>query len=125
MRKILIVLFTSEILMLTRRSGGLVMTLTEGCALLNYFTTNHLQQLVTERTYSVGGSKSCIDLVLTDQPNLVINCEIIPSLHTNCHHQINHVTLNIRSPPPPPFSRRLWHYERSQVDRIKKSNFGL
>ena len=78
MRKILIVLFTSEILMPIRRSGGLVMTLTEDSALLNYFTTNHLQQLVTERTYSVGGSKSCIDLVLTDQPNLVINCEIIP-----------------------------------------------
>ena len=53
----------------------------EGSALLKYFTTNQLQQLVTEPTYLVGDSKSCIDLVLTD--NLVINCEIIPSLHTN------------------------------------------
>ena len=39
----------------------------EGSTLLNYFTTNQLQQLVTEPTYLVGGNKSCIDLVLTDQ----------------------------------------------------------
>ena len=64
---------------------------------------------------------SCIDLVLTVQANLVINCEIIPSLHANCHHQINHVTLNIRSPPPPPFSRRVCHYDRAQVDHIKRA----
>ena len=70
----------------------------EGNASLNYFSTTQLQQLVTEPTYLLGDSKSCIDLVLTDQPNLVINCEIILSLHTNCHHQINHITLNIRSP---------------------------
>ena len=70
----------------------------EGSELLYYFTSNQLQQLVTEPTYLVGDNKSCIDLVLKDQPN----CEIIPSLHTNCHHQINQVTLNIRSPPPPP-----------------------
>ena len=39
----------------------------EGSALLNYFTTNQLQQFVTEpTTYLVGDSKSCIDLVLTD-----------------------------------------------------------
>ena len=69
----------------------------------------------------VGNSKSCIDLVLTDQPNLVINCEIILSLHTNCHHQINHVTLNIRSPPPPPFRRKVCHYDRTQVDHIKRA----
>ena len=74
--------------MLTRQSGGLVTILTnEGSELLHYFTTNHLQQLVNEQTYLVGDNKSCIDLVLTDQPNLVINCVTIPSLHTNCHHQ--------------------------------------
>ena len=93
----------------------------EGSELLHCFTTNHLQQLVIEPTYLVGDNKSCIDLVLTDQPNLVTNCEIIPSLHTNCHHQINQVTLNIRSPSPPPFNRRVWHYERAQVDLIKRA----
>ena len=69
----------------------------------------------------VGDSKSCIDLVLTDQPNLVINCEIIPSLHSNCHHHINHVILNIRSPPPPPFSGRIWRYDRAQDHHIKRA----
>ena len=93
----------------------------EGRELLHYFTINELYQLLTEPTYLVGDKKSCIDLVLTDQPNLVINCEIIPSLHTNCHHQINQVTINVRSPPPPPFSRRKWHYDRARVDLIKRA----
>ena len=93
----------------------------EGRELLHYFTINELYQLVTEPTYLVGEKNSCIDLVLIDQPNLVINCEIIPSLHTNCHHQINQVTINVRSPPPPPFSRRKWHYDRARVDLIKRA----
>ena len=58
--------------------------------------------------------------LITDQPNIFINCEIIPSLHTNCHHQINQVPLNIRSPPPP-FSRRVWHYDQAQVHLIKRA----
>ena len=62
-----------------------------------------------------------LSFVLTDQPNLVINCEIIPSLHTNGQHQINQVTLHIRSPPPPPFRRRIWHYDRAQVEAIKRA----
>ena len=85
----------------------------EGRELSYYFSTNQLHQHVTEPTFFVGDNKSCRVLVLTDQSNLVMNCEIIPSLHTSCHQQLNHVILNIRCPPLPPFSRRIWHYDRA------------
>ena len=29
--------------------------------------------------------------------------------------------MNTRSPPPPPFSRRIWHYDSAQVDQIKRA----
>ena len=29
--------------------------------------------------------------------------------------------MNIRSPPPPPFSRRIWHYDRAQDHLIKRA----
>ena len=78
----------------------------EGRELLHYFSTNQLHQLVNEPTYFVGDNRSCIDLVLTDQPNL-----------TNCHHQISQVSLNIRSPP----HSHIWHYDRAQVEPIKRA----
>ena len=58
----------------------------------------NLFQLVNEPTHIMPNSQTCIDLVITDRPNLATKCEILPSLHTRCHHQINHVELNIINP---------------------------
>ena len=45
---------------------------------------------------------SCIDLIFTSQPNLLVEPDIHPSLHPNCHHQIvfSKVSLEIQYPPP-------------------------
>ena len=45
-----------------------------------------LKQLISEPTHIIGESKSCIDLVLTDQPNLFLDSGVHPSLHELCHH---------------------------------------
>ena len=47
-----------------------------------------LHRLISEPTHLMGNSKSCIDLMFTDQPNLVIESGVHPSLHEHCHHQI-------------------------------------
>ena len=83
------------------------------------FDKHNLTQLVNQPTYITNNSRTCIDLVVTDQPNLVLNCEIHPSLHPNCHHQINYVKININCPPPPPFPRRVWHYNRANSEAIR------
>ena len=47
-----------------------------------------LHQVISERTQLLGDSKSCIDLIFTDQPNLFIETGVHPSLHSHSHHQI-------------------------------------
>ena len=49
-----------------------------------------------------------------------LRVDMHPSLHSNCHHQINFVTLNVQCPPPP-HPRRIWHYGRADLNHIKKS----
>ena len=68
-----------------------------------------LHQLVHKPTHFVNDSKSCLDLVITDQPNLINECSMLPSLHTTCHHAINHIVLNINNPTPPAYKRKTWH----------------
>ena len=42
-----------------------------------------LQQLVSEPMHLLANFSSCIDLIFTDQPSLVVDCGIHPSLHPN------------------------------------------
>jgi hypothetical protein len=44
------------------------------------FEKNNLYQTVDQPMYIIGESKTCIDLVCTDQPNLITSNEIHPSL---------------------------------------------
>ena len=68
--------------------------------------TSHLglSQLISEPTnFEPNKNPSCIDLIFTDQPNLVIESGVRSSL--DCLHQITHCRLNYKVPPPPPFER--------------------
>ena len=67
-----------------------------------------LHQLIREPTHLMGDHKLCIDLILTDQPNIFIDSGVHPSLHVLCHHQIvygrvstNNPTLSPRISPHP------------------------
>ncbi len=80
-----------------------------------------LHQLINEPTHFIGNSKSCIDVILTDQPNLFLDSGVHPSLHKNCHHQIIFGKLSVKNPCPPPYKRRIWHYDRANVTAIRKS----
>ena len=80
-----------------------------------------LHQLISGPTHIVGQSKSCIDLILTDQPNMFIESGIHPSLHQQCHYQIIYGTLSIRNPAPPPYTRKLWFYAKADFISIRKS----
>ena len=47
-----------------------------------------LHQLINEPTHIIGEHRSCIDLIFTNQPNIVLEAGVHPSLHEFCHHQI-------------------------------------
>ena len=80
-----------------------------------------LNQLISEPTHLMGSSKSCIDLIFTDQPNLVIETGVHPSLHEQCHHQIVHGKLSVSNIAVPPYTRRIWYYDKADFVNIMKS----
>ena len=109
-----------EILMDTRSSGGPEVT-PEGTEIENILTSLGLYQLISEPTnYEPHKNPSCIDLVITDQPNLVLDSGTRDSLDSYCHHQIIHCRVNFKIPPPPQFERKIWHFDRANTAAIKK-----
>ena len=69
----------------------------------------------------MGSSKSCIDLIFTDQPNLIVDTGVHPSLHDQCHHQIIYGKLSVSNISQPPYVRRVWHYDKADFVAIRKS----
>ena len=91
----------------------------QGELLNDIILQNGFQQLVKEPTHFMGNTNTCIDLVITDQPNLVNECCVIPTLHNRCHHYLNHTEINIMNTPPPAYYRRIWHYNRANENAIR------
>ena len=79
-----------------------------------------LHQLISEPNHLVGDSKSCIDLIFTDHPNLIIDCGVHPSLHSQCHHQIIYGRLSVSNNSLPPYTHRIWHYDKADFVTIRK-----
>ena len=63
---------------------------------------------------------SCIDLIFTDQPNLVVDSGVYPSLHPNWHHQITYCKFNLFIEYSPPYERQVWDYKHVDTNSIKK-----
>ena len=61
----------------------------------------------------------CIDLVVTDQPNIILDSGTRASLDSYCHHQIVHCKVYFRIHPPLPFERKKWHFNRENAAAIK------
>ena len=72
-------------------------------SMINAVMSNYgLQQLIQELTHIFNSSPSCIDLIFTSQPNLVMESGVHSSLHPNCHHQVVFAKFNLSilySPP--------------------------
>ena len=80
-----------------------------------------LHQLINEPTHIIGEHRSCIDLILTNQPNIFLEAGVHPSLHEFCHHQIVYGKLLTSNLAPPPYTRRIWHYNRADSTAITRS----
>ena len=83
------------ILMLDQISGWLVI-LKEGSQIDSLTTCYGFRQLILEPTHILKNSSSCIDLIFTDQPSLIIDSGTRPSLHPNCHHKIIHCKIDLK-----------------------------
>ena len=94
----------------------------EGTQIEELFSQLGLSQLISEPTnFEPHKNPSCIDLVVTDQPNIILDCGTRASLDSYCPHQIVHCTVNFRIPPPLPFERKIWHFNRENSAAIKRT----
>ena len=84
-------------------------------------STFGLQQIINEPTHIIGDASSGIDLMFTSQSDLVMESGVHSSLHPNCHHQITYAKFNLKIHYPRPNERKIWHYEKANVDCIRKS----
>ena len=77
-------------------------------------------QIINEPTHILNNSSSCVDLIFTSQPNLVIESRVHYSLHANCHHQITYVKFNLNVIYPPQYEREVWHYKLVNSDCLQR-----
>ena len=75
----------------------------EGVQIDSITSIHGLEQLIYELTHILSNSSSCIDLIFTNQPNLVIESGTHLSLHPNCHGQIIHCKIKLQVEYPPPY----------------------
>ena len=69
----------------------------------------HLK-IISDSTHILPNSSSCIDLIFTNQPNLVTESGVHPSLHPKCRHQIVFAKLNLKVQYPPLYERLIWDF---------------
>ena len=60
-------------------------------------TSLGLSQVISEPiNFEPGKKPSCIDLIVTDQPNIILDSGTRASLDPYCHHQITYCKVNFR-----------------------------
>ena len=61
-------------------------TTIEGTQLEFLTSVYGFHQLISQPTHLLPQTSSCIGLIFTDQPNLIVDSGVHPSLHSICHH---------------------------------------
>ena len=82
-----------------------------------------LQQLLQQSTHILTDWLSCIDLIFTFHPSLVMESGVHFSLHQTCHHQLIYGKINLKIFYPLPYEREIWYYQRANVDLIQLANW--
>ena len=97
----------------------------EGNVIDNITSQFGLYQVIKEPTHILNTSSSCIDLIFTSLPNIIIDSGVHSSLHPNCHHQIVYAKFNLEIIYPPPYLREVWHYKDANIELIRRAINGF
>ena len=93
----------------------------EGTQVDSLTTFYGLSQIVSDPTHILPDWCSCIDLIFTNQPNLVTESGVYPSLHSKCHHQIVFAKLNLKVEYPSLYECLILDYKNADVPSINHS----
>ena len=91
----------------------------EGVTLDKIIEGNNLYQLFDEPTTICVTIISCVDVIITDQPNLFVESGVRPSLDDNCQHQIIYGKLIVSLSHSPPYKRTVWEYEKANTLSVR------
>ena len=80
-----------------------------------------LNHLIQEPTHILNLPSSCIELILTQQPNLVMKSRIHLFFHSNCHNQIIFAKFNLPIQYNYSYERTVWYYERAYTGLIRRA----
>ena len=80
----------------------------EGVAFDEFIESNNLTQLIDQPIHIMNESRSCIDLIITDQPNFLVDYGAHPSLYKMCHHEITYGKINLSILPPLSIKEKFW-----------------
>ena len=92
----------------------------EGDTLFLISSISGYTQLINSTTHTIGNSSSCVDLIFTQQPNMVTFSGVHAPLHNNCHHQKAFGHINILIEYPQPYHRLIWDYSNVDILNIRK-----
>ena len=93
-----------------------------GVELDKLFSLTGFTQLIKDPTnLEPNKQQTCIDLIFTNQTNLITNSGVHPSLFETCHHQILFVKIDLKFYLPPPYEREVWSYNLAQVEQINRA----
>ena len=80
-----------------------------------------MKQLISEPAHILQQYSSCIDLIFTNQSNIVMDSDVDSSLHSKCHHQIIYSKLNLKTEFLPPYTPKSWNYNRAETDLTNRA----
>ena len=91
-------------------------TTAEGAQLVYLTSLYGMKQVITKPTHILEESSSYIDLIFSNQPNLIIDSGVHPTLHSKFHDQIIYTKINLKIEYPSPYSPKIWNYSRSETE---------
>ena len=80
-----------------------------------------MNQLIKAHTHLVQNLATCINLVFTNQPHLVMESVVHSSLSSTCHHDIVFAKLNLKVEYPPLYEHVFWDYSRTGKVSINRA----
>jgi len=82
---------------------------------LNYNLTCHIH-VPTRITQT---SQSCLDQIMTNMPNFVVETNVFPPVSTNDHCTVS-IKLRFKLPKEEPYLRHMWLYEKGDYDGFRE-----
>ena len=87
------------------------MTTIEGTKIDSVTTSYGFSQNISNPSNILPNSYSCIDLIFINQPNVVTESRVHPSLHQNSHNQIVFARRNLKIQCPLLYEHLTWDYK--------------